>query len=125
MSRLFCGIDCSTQSCKLVILDLDLSKILYTDLANYDKDLPQYNTLNGVIQDLGEGISESDPQMWIGAIELLFDRLKKLLSLFMKLKRFQCPVNSMAWSAWINREIYPVHGASCGMIFRLGMNAIF
>ncbi len=86
MSRLFCGIDCSTQSCKLVILDLDLSKILYTDLANYDKDLPQYNTLNGVIQGLGEGISESDPQMWIGAIELLFDRLKKTSFPFYEIK---------------------------------------
>lgn len=77
MSQLFGGIDCSTQSCKLVILDLDLSKILYTDLINYDKDLPQYNTLNGVIQGLDEGVSESDPQMWIDAIELLFNRLKK------------------------------------------------
>ena len=77
MSQLFGGIDCSTQSCKLVILDLDLSKIFYTDIINYDKDLPQYNTLNGVIQGLGEGVSESDPQMWIDAIELLFARLKK------------------------------------------------
>ena len=77
MSQLFGGIDCSTQSCKLVILDLDLSKIFYTDIINYDKDLPQYNTLNGVTQGLGEGVSESDPQMWIDAIELLFTRLKK------------------------------------------------
>jgi xylulokinase len=77
VSQLFGGIDCSTQSCKLVILDLDLSKILYTDIINYDKDLPQYNTLNGVTQGLGEGVSESDPQMWIDAIELLFARLKK------------------------------------------------
>ena len=77
MSRLFSGIDCSTQSCKLVLIDFDLSEVIYTDLVNYDQDLPQYNTLNGVIQGLGEGISESDPQMWIDAIELLFDRLKK------------------------------------------------
>ncbi|UCE07805.1 MAG: hypothetical protein JSW07_07170 [bacterium] len=77
MNSLFGGIDCSTQSCKLVIIDFDLSKIIYTDFVNYDQDLPQYNTLNGVIQDLGEGVSESDPQMWIDAIDRLFDRLKK------------------------------------------------
>lgn len=76
MNQLFSGIDCSTQSCKLVIIDLDQSKILYTDMVNYDKDLPQYHTVNGVIQGEGEGISESDPQMWIDALELLFDRLK-------------------------------------------------
>ncbi len=77
MSQLFGGIDCSTQSCKLVILDLDLSKILHTNVVNYDKDLPQYHTSNGVTQGLGEGVSESDPKMWIDAIELLFQRLAK------------------------------------------------
>ncbi len=77
MSRLFGGIDSSTQSCKLVILDLDASKVLHTDVVNYDKDLPQYHTLNGVMQGMGEGVSESDPQMWIDAIEILFQRLTK------------------------------------------------
>jgi len=77
MNRLFCGFDCSTQSCKLVIIDFDLSKILYSDVVNYDQELPHYNTLNGIIQSAGEEVSESDPQMWIEAIELLFDRLKK------------------------------------------------
>ena len=77
MRLLFGGIDSSTQSCKLVIIDLNLSKILYSDIVNYDKDLPQYKTLNGVIPGLGEGVSESDPQMWIDAIELLFNRAKQ------------------------------------------------
>lgn len=77
MDHLFGGIDCSTQSCKLVIIDLDISKVIYTDLVNYDQDLPQYNTLNGVVQGLGEGVSESDPQMWIDALYLLFNRLKE------------------------------------------------
>ncbi|MDZ7342236.1 MAG: FGGY family carbohydrate kinase [candidate division KSB1 bacterium] len=75
--RLFAGIDCSTQSCKLVLIDLEQTDVIYTDSINYDKDLPQYHTLNGVIQGLGEGVSESDPQMWLDALEMLFTRLKK------------------------------------------------
>lgn len=77
MKQLFAGIDCSTQSCKLVIIDLDLKQVLYTDVVNYDHDLPQYHTVNGVISGLGEGVSESDPNMWIDALELLFQRLSR------------------------------------------------
>lgn len=72
---LFAGLDVSTQSCKLVIINLQKA-VIYTDTVNYDKDLPHYNTLNGVIQGLGEGVSESDPNMWIEALEVLFQRLK-------------------------------------------------
>jgi len=39
--------------------------------------LPKYKTKNGVIQNLSEGVSESDPLMWIAAIEILFERLKQ------------------------------------------------
>ena len=72
---LFAGLDVSTQSCKLVIINLQ-REVIYTDTVNYDQDLPQYNTLNGVIQGLEEGASESDPNMWIDALEMLFQRLK-------------------------------------------------
>ena len=77
MSLLFAGIDSSTQGCKLVVIDRDSSKLAYTDQLNYDDDLPRYNTLNGVIQGLGEGVSESDPRMWLDAIDRLFERLKQ------------------------------------------------
>jgi len=75
VSLLFGGIDSSTQSCKLVVVDLELSKIIFSDVVNYDQEVPEYNTLNRVIQGLGEGVSESDPKMWLDAIELLFKRL--------------------------------------------------
>jgi len=76
VNELFAGIDCSTQSCKLVVIDLHKSETVFTDLVNYDTDLPEYKTLNGVIQDLGEGVSESNPHMWIDALNLLFQRLE-------------------------------------------------
>ncbi len=76
MSHLFAGIDCSTQSCKLVVIDLDQSAIVFNDQINYDADLPEYKTQNGVMQGLDEGVSESDPQMWIDSLNMLFERLK-------------------------------------------------
>lgn len=76
MEGLFAGIDSSTQSTKLVVIDVNSASLIYTDSVNYDNDLPQYGTKNGVIQSLEEGVSESDPNMWIEALDMLFERLK-------------------------------------------------
>ena len=76
MKNLFAGIDSSTQSTKLLVIDFDSKAVVYTDSLNYDKDLPKYNTKNGVLQNMGEGVSESNPEMWIDALDILFDRLK-------------------------------------------------
>lgn len=73
---LFAGLDVSTQSSKLVVIDYAAGGVIYTDAVNYDTDLPQYNTRNGVIQGLAEGVSESDPNMWLDAVNILFQRLK-------------------------------------------------
>lgn len=77
MENLFGGIDSSTQGTKLIIIDTDSEKVVHKDAINYDTDLPVYRTKNGVIQNLGEGVSESDPMMWIEALEVLFSRLQK------------------------------------------------
>jgi xylulokinase len=74
---LFAGIDLSTQSCKLIILDTKKEEAVYIDSLNYDQDLPLYNTHNGTVKGLKEGCSESDPHMWIEALDVLFTRLKQ------------------------------------------------
>ena len=76
MKGLFAGLDVSTQSCKLVVIDLDTRSTVYVDSLNYDEELPQYGAREGAVVGLGEGVSESDPHMWIEAVELLFERLK-------------------------------------------------
>lgn len=76
MSNLFAGIDSSTQGTKLVVIDLDDSRVVLVESINYDRDLSHYNTKNGVVQTDKIGVSESDPNMWIEAIERLFNRLK-------------------------------------------------
>ena len=72
---LFAGLDVSTQSCKLVVIDYENKKTVFVYSVNYDNDLPQYGTHNGVIENLGEGVSESDPNMWIDAVNMTFEKL--------------------------------------------------
>jgi xylulokinase len=75
MEGLFAGLDVSTQSCKLVVIDLGASETVHVDAVNYDEELPHYGTREGVVQGLESGASESDPNMWIEAVTILFERL--------------------------------------------------
>jgi xylulokinase len=72
---LFAGLDVSTQSCKLVVLDAVAGTVLHVGKVEYDRDLPAFGTRQGVVPGLGEGVSESDPRMWIQAVELLLGDL--------------------------------------------------
>jgi len=74
---LFAGLDVSTQSCKLVVIDTKSEQIIFVDSVNYDTDLPEFKTKNGVIQGLPEGVSESDPLMWLKAVDTVMLRLKE------------------------------------------------
>jgi len=77
MNDIFLGIDSSTQSCKVVCIDLKKNTIPYVDVVQYDRELPIYNTRNGVIQTDQKGLSEANPLMWIDALHLLFKRMQK------------------------------------------------
>jgi len=86
MSQIFSGIDVSTQSQKIVVLDLENDSIIYSDSINYDEDLPQYETTNGVIRNTQPSVSESDPNMWIDGLHLLFKRLSKKTDIISSIK---------------------------------------
>ena len=75
MPQLFAGWDVSTQSTKLLVIDAETHEIVFNEAVNYDKDLPSYQTKDGAMQGLGEGASESDPHIWIDALNLLLKRL--------------------------------------------------
>ena len=75
MAHLFAGLDVSTQSCKLVVIDYEKEDVVHVDLLSYDEDLPDYGTRGGVIQDSEEGVSESNPSMWLAAVDRIFERL--------------------------------------------------
>ncbi len=72
---LFAGLDVSTLSCKLVVIDPSAGCVVHLDQVDYDQDLPHYGTLGGAITGLGEGVSESDPLMWLEAVDLVLGRL--------------------------------------------------
>jgi xylulokinase len=72
---LFAGLDVSTQSCKLVVIEPQEGALLHVDQVQYDLDLPHFGTLGGAIPGLGEGVSESDPRMWIEAVDAVLERL--------------------------------------------------
>ncbi len=72
---LFAGLDVSTQGCKLVVIDPAEIAVVHLDALNYDEALPHYGTRDGAIEGLGDGVSESNPAMWIEAVETLLGRL--------------------------------------------------
>jgi D-xylulose kinase len=74
-SKHYVGLDVSTQGAKLVLLDLDGGRHVFTAAVDYDRDFPEYETANGAIVGLDPGVSESDPRMWIDAVCALFERL--------------------------------------------------
>jgi len=73
---LYAGIDVSTQGCKLVVIDVDAGRVVHVEHLDYDRDLPVYGTRNGVIPGLGEGVRESDPRMWLDAVDALLAGLE-------------------------------------------------
>ncbi|MHA1671946.1 MAG: xylulokinase [Promethearchaeota archaeon] len=77
MKELFLGLDCSTQGLTAVIVDFNSFQIIYKNEVNYDKDLAQYNTQNGVyINDDGITV-HSNPIIWTEALDLLFHKMLK------------------------------------------------
>ncbi len=86
MDQLFLGIDSSTQGCKVVVIDTISGTIDYTDSVNYDQDLPQFGTRHGILPSDSAEIAEAPPQMWIDAINLLFDRMAHKKYPFQKIK---------------------------------------
>lgn len=77
MAALFAGLDVSTQTRKLVVIDDNAKEVAYVTVVNYDRDLPHYNTKEGVIQGRPEGVSEADPRMWLEAVDRAFERAKR------------------------------------------------
>jgi xylulokinase len=70
------GIEFSTQSVKLVVLDLDTKKVAYTGSFGYDKTFPQYKTNGGILPNTPPQIRHTSPYMMIEALDQTFVKLK-------------------------------------------------
>ena len=71
------GIEFSTQSVKLVALDLNTGSISFSDSFNYDQVFPEYKTEGGVLPSDSPEIRHTSPFMLIEAIDLAFKRLSE------------------------------------------------
>ena len=77
MSKLFLGLDSSTQSLSAIVIDYDSRKVVYEHSLNFDQALPHYKTQNGVLPNADPLVKHSPPLMWAEALDLLFARMKK------------------------------------------------
>jgi xylulokinase len=70
------GIEFSTQSVKLIVLDLDKKTVAYTGKFDYDATFPQYKTTGGILPAASPQIRHTSPFLMIEAIDFLFQKLK-------------------------------------------------
>uniref|UniRef100_A0A0C9RZ78 Xylulose kinase n=1 Tax=Wollemia nobilis TaxID=56998 RepID=A0A0C9RZ78_9CONI len=74
---LFLGLDSSTQSLKATVLDRNL-RIVCSETVHFDSELPHYETKDGVYRGpSGNGRVVSPPLMWVEALDLMLNKLKK------------------------------------------------
>lgn len=71
----FLGLDLSTQQLKAVITDRH-STVVHQASVHFDTDLPLYGTTGGVLKGPEDGQVTSPVEMWLGAIDLLFERME-------------------------------------------------
>ncbi|KAL0953751.1 hypothetical protein HGRIS_004939 [Hohenbuehelia grisea] len=73
---LFLGLDLSTQQLKAILIAQDLS-IVHESAVHFDNDLAHYGTTNGAIRGPGDGEVTSPVALWVEALDLLAERMKK------------------------------------------------
>lgn len=71
------GIEFSTQSVKLVVLDLIEARIVFGRTLEYDHYFPDYGTRGGVLPSTDPAIRHTSPLMLIEALDLAFGALRK------------------------------------------------
>lgn len=76
MSRLFLGLDASTQSLSAMVIDYDRRRIIYDRSLNFDETLPHYKTRNGVLPNTDPLVKHSPPLMWVEALDRTFEWMK-------------------------------------------------
>jgi xylulokinase len=70
------GIEFSTQSVKLIVLDLEKKQVAYTGKFDYDATFPQYKTSGGILPAASPQIRHTSPFLMIEAVDFLFQKLK-------------------------------------------------
>jgi len=74
---IYLGLDASTQSLTAVAIEIPTRRITGTFSVNYDDRLPHWGTENGVLRSEDPRVNHSPPLMWVEALDLLFEDMKK------------------------------------------------
>jgi xylulokinase len=69
------GIEFSTQSAKVIVLDLDDTKVAFTRSIDYDTCFPAYGTKGGVLPLPAQDVRHTSPFMLLEALDCLFDMM--------------------------------------------------
>ena len=73
---LFLGFDSSTQGLKALLIDTRDGTLVGNHSVNYGRDLPSYNSPEGVLEHPDPLIRHADPVMWLAALDLLLEKMK-------------------------------------------------
>jgi xylulokinase len=77
VTRLYLGLDASTQSLTGVVLDVDGAekRVVFRRSLNFDADFPHYGTRNGVLPQTDPLVATSSPVLWADALDRFMDIL--------------------------------------------------
>lgn len=74
---LYLGLDSSTQGLKAVLIDVEGRRVIAAPSVNYGRDLPEYGCRDGVLPNDDPLVKHSDPLLWVAALDLLLDRMRR------------------------------------------------
>jgi xylulokinase len=69
----YLGLDLSTQQLKCTVIN-EKHEIVLEEAVNFDKDLPEFNTVHGAI--VNDNVATAPTLMWVKALDILLTRLK-------------------------------------------------
>jgi xylulokinase len=71
------GLEFSTQSAKMVVLDTQSGEAVHTDQFTYDQEFPDYGTKGGVLPSEDPARRHTSPLLMVDALERVFERLAR------------------------------------------------
>lgn len=75
---LYLGFDCSTQSLSAIVIEVagDERRVVFEHALSFDRDLPEYGTINGIVRGGAADEMLAPPEMWADAL----DRMMAILA---------------------------------------------
>ena len=73
----YLGLDSSTQSLSATMIDTAERRIVAEQAVNFGQDLPQYESPSGVLASSDPAVAQSNPLMWVEALDLVLGRLRE------------------------------------------------